>query len=250
MPVRLLGSSPPSTQPLAKYPSIASLASYLPTSRAPQGDGFVSYKVLPKSTAVTGSRVDALATIIFDDNAPLDTPPIFNALDASAPTSNVLPLAETQANGLFNVRWTASDGSVGSGSKSVDVYVSENGAAYRLWLEDTELLEANYIGVAGSSYAFYTTASDKTGNQEIEPNVADAQTYVFDPFGAPSVPSIPSSSDSGISNSDHRTNQRQPQFVGTGVPGYTIVVYGNGNRSPKGLSMPAAITWFSHPAHW
>jgi len=56
---------------------------------APLGEGFTTYSVRAEDGKPTGTRIDAQATIIFDINAPIDTPSIFNTLDASAPTANI-----------------------------------------------------------------------------------------------------------------------------------------------------------------
>ena len=206
-----------------------------PNNTRPEGDGFVSYTVKARRSASTGSRIDALATIVFDQNAPIDTPAIFNTLDASGPDSQVLPLVETQIETRFRVAWSGGDGDVGSGIENFDVYVSENGADYRLWLDDTNLLDAEYLGGVGNTYAFFTVAKDRTGNQEPDPSTSDAITYVFDPFGAPSIPSLSPGSDSGASNSDNRTANPRPVFVGTGVPGYSIAVYANASLIVQGI---------------
>lgn len=57
---------------------------FLPVNNnSPEGEGFVRYSVLPKSTAVDGDVIDAKASIVFDTNAPIDTPPIFNTISVT-----------------------------------------------------------------------------------------------------------------------------------------------------------------------
>ena len=57
---------------------IDAFAGFLPPNiTAPEGDGFVTYSIRPKSTIATGTVIDAEATIVFDINEPIDTPPIF-----------------------------------------------------------------------------------------------------------------------------------------------------------------------------
>ncbi|MCP4347258.1 MAG: hypothetical protein GY795_17235, partial [Desulfobacterales bacterium] len=53
------------------------------------GEGFVNYTIKAKETAVTGDVIDAQARIIFDVNDPIDTPPIFNTIDADLPSSQL-----------------------------------------------------------------------------------------------------------------------------------------------------------------
>ena len=50
------------------------LAGFLPPNvTAPMGEGYVSYRVRPKLSSATGTRIDAQATVVFDTEAPLDT---------------------------------------------------------------------------------------------------------------------------------------------------------------------------------
>jgi hypothetical protein len=62
-----------------------SLVGFLPVNNTPpEGKGFVSYSVLPRSTVVTGDIIDAEARIVFDDDDPIDTPPIFNTINVTS----------------------------------------------------------------------------------------------------------------------------------------------------------------------
>ncbi len=93
----------------------------------PQGDGFVSYSVKAKRSAVTGATIDAQARIIFDGNLPIDTPAIFNTLDATRPESTVVSPV-TVVDSRVKVAWSGQDGEIGAGLSAFDVYVSENEA--------------------------------------------------------------------------------------------------------------------------
>ena len=87
----------PTTLDLTSNP----LAGFLPPDKTPpQGEGFVSYTIEPKANLATGTVISAQATVVFDQNAPLDTPTLINTLDAGAPTSSVhpLPAATTQTS--------------------------------------------------------------------------------------------------------------------------------------------------------
>ncbi|MCV4803118.1 hypothetical protein OFC41_31320, partial [Escherichia coli] len=69
--------------------------------------------------------------IYFDENEPIVTNATSNLLDADIPVSSVTALPATTANPVFTVSWTSADAPDGSGLKSVDVYVSEDGGDYR-----------------------------------------------------------------------------------------------------------------------
>ncbi|NCS52426.1 MAG: hypothetical protein GPJ23_08650, partial [Microcystis aeruginosa G13-05] len=140
------------------------------------GDGFVTYSIRPSRTAETGDVIDAVATIIFDTEEPISTPPIFNTLDVDKPSSEVNDLPATTATPEFLVSWTGTD--TGSALATYTIYVSDNGGNYTVWLDDTELTEATYTGTAGHTYSFYSVAVDNTGNTEAAPTTADATIQI------------------------------------------------------------------------
>jgi len=150
-----------------------------PNETSPEGEAFVSYLVRSRSTAASGTRIDALARIVFDENAPLDTPPIFNTIDADPPVSNVDPLPTT-SQALFNVNWSGADAG-GSGIATFDVFVSVDGAAFTLWRDDTQSVSDQYVGEVGHIYAFYSVATDNVGHVEGVPLAADATTRTVPP---------------------------------------------------------------------
>ncbi|MFM9024704.1 MAG: CARDB domain-containing protein, partial [Planctomycetaceae bacterium] len=164
---------------------------FLPVNDATgRGDGHVSYTIRAKSTVATGARVDAglvdaandfRATIVFDTEAPILTPSVFNTLDADAPSSSIAPLPATAPATTFQVAWSGTD--AGSGLAAFTVYVSENGGAFAPWLENTTARSADFVGAEGRTYAFYSVASDNVGNVESVPLVSgsivpDATTRV------------------------------------------------------------------------
>ena len=151
---------------------------FLPTNVTKgTGEGFVNYTVHANADAPTGTVIDAKATIVFTTQEPIDTPAIFNTLDASAPESHLEAVAVTTVESAqFLVRWTGSD--TGSAIASYTIYVSDNGGTYTPWLEKTTLTEATYAGQPGHSYAFYSVATDNAGNTETAPAQADLAMQV------------------------------------------------------------------------
>ena len=147
---------------------------------SPEGEGFAQYSVRPKSTASTGDVVDAQARIIFDVNEPIDTPPIFNTLDAAAPSSQVDALPGQVGDTTFQVAWSGQDDAEGSAIADFSVFVSVDGGPFEVWLENTTLTQAPYVGEEGKAYTFYSIARDNAGNVEAAPAAADASTRVGD----------------------------------------------------------------------
>ncbi len=141
------------------------------------GQGFVSYTVRAKSGDMTGTRIDAVATVVFDNNPPINTPATFNTIDASAPTSAVNPLPTHVGNPEFLVSWQGTDPS-GSALASFDVYVSTNGGPAKLFLTQTNQRSATFRGEIGDTYSFYTVARDFAGNVQPVNTIAAVSTTV------------------------------------------------------------------------
>lgn len=184
-----------------------------------RGEGFVSYTVKAKNTAVTGDKIDAEAKIIFDTQEPIDTPAIFNTIDAGVPISSVTVFdpAITQEP-QFLVSWTGLDDEGGSAIRDYTIYAAVDGSAFSIWLLNTTLTESFFVGAAGHSYAFYSTARDNAGNVEAAPGSADA-TLVVEGFG----------SLSGIVFADMNGNQAYNAPGDAGLGGWTVFLDMNGN---------------------
>ncbi|MEF7616672.1 CARDB domain-containing protein [Aquincola sp. MAHUQ-54] len=143
-----------------------------------RGEGFLSYTIKAKRTVATGTVIDATARIVFDTEEPIDTPPIFNTLDAGLPSSAVTALPATTEEPTFLVSWSGADADGGSALASYTIYVSTNGGDWNPWLVNTTLTESLYEGVAGNHYAFFSVARDNAGNVEAVPETADAMISV------------------------------------------------------------------------
>ncbi|MCX6880138.1 MAG: hypothetical protein NTW21_41000, partial [Verrucomicrobia bacterium] len=141
------------------------MAGFLPpNATAPEGEGFVTYTIHPKRPGISGTRVDALATIVFDVNAPILTPAIFHTLDDGPPTVT-LTLTPTGAGGTnVVVKWLGDDRG-GVGIVSYDVEVSLNGGPYVAWLTDTLQTQATYPGYFGQQLQFRVSTADFLGQQ-------------------------------------------------------------------------------------
>jgi hypothetical protein len=149
-----------------------------PNTNAPNGEGFVEYSVSAATTDPTGAVINAQATITFNGQPPLSTASIFNTIEAGAPASAVLALPAYTVSPTFDVAWQGVNAPGGVGIASYDIYVSQNGSPYYLWLQNTALNDSTFTGLPGSSYAFYSIAEDSAGNIQPTPNVPDATTFI------------------------------------------------------------------------
>jgi hypothetical protein len=150
-----------------------------PNQNPPAGEGFVTYFVRPKPALASGTRIDAQARIVFDLNAPIDTPAIFNTFDALTPTSSVQPLPPVIVADTYLVEWSGTDEPAGSGIAAYDLYVSVDGGPPTLLLTTTDT-SISLGGKEGRSYAFFTVARDNVGHVEPFPAQPDATTIYFD----------------------------------------------------------------------
>ena len=66
----------------------------------------------------------------------------------------------------------------GSGAVTYNVYVSTNGGGFAPWLEENAGTSANFTGQDGDTYAFYCTAEDAAGLEQIYQAEVQAQTVI------------------------------------------------------------------------
>jgi RHS repeat-associated protein len=142
------------------------------------GEGYVQYTIQPISTLSTGTTVDQQASVVFDINPPLATDSALNTIDSGPPTSSVTSLPSTEASTAFTVSWSGTDDSGGSGIATYSIFVSTNGGAFAPVLTDTTATTATFFGQSGSTYAFYSVATDNVGNVQATPTLAQTSTTV------------------------------------------------------------------------
>ncbi|WP_169979857.1 RHS repeat-associated core domain-containing protein [Tautonia rosea] len=160
------------------------LAGFLPPDDdSGRGQGFVSYTIEPGILDATGTQYDAQAQIVFDTEAALLTNIHRNTIDASPPVSFVESLPATSTP-IFQVRFGGTD--AGSGIKARDVWVQEDDGPWRIWLINTTLRSAEFVGNPGKTYRFLSNATDKVGNAEPRRITADTFTRTMAP-GLPVV---------------------------------------------------------------
>lgn len=155
------------------------LGGFLPPNtdaNAPKGSGSVAFTVMPKKGLATGTEVRNRARIVFDTNAPIDTPEWLNTLDNTKPQSLILGLPQTQTSTTFQVVWQGDD--QGAGVTDYTVYVAENGGAFTPWQTNTAQTSAMFTGQVGKRYDFYSIARDQVGNEEGQKTVADTSTII------------------------------------------------------------------------
>ena len=173
-----------SIDPVTGMPPRDPYAGFLPPNQtSPQGEGYVTYSLESVGNAASGTRLDALATIVFDTNAPIDTPPFHNLLDGLPPAAcQVAGLPARVATDSFTVSWTGSDDPAGSGIGVYDIFVSIDSGTFQPWLQITDQTSAIFDGEFGHHYAFYCRAIDNVGHMQPYLPVIQAQTTVAEGY--------------------------------------------------------------------
>jgi hypothetical protein len=139
------------------------------------GQGFVNYKVQQNSGLSQGTVFENKAEIVFDVNEPIETPTVIHTIDLEKPTS-VASSPATSDSASFTVYLDGSDPE-GSGIATYAVYMSVNGGPWKLWI-NTENPYPVFTGSSGSSYSFYSVASDWAGLKEDKEPLIETTTLV------------------------------------------------------------------------
>jgi hypothetical protein len=161
-----------SIDPTTGMPPLNPLVGFL----SPGTGASVSFSVTPTAGLGTGTQVAEQATVVFDANAPINTPTWVNTIDNTPPVSHVSALPSASSCPNFRVGWSGSD--VGSGVQGFTIYSSDNGGPFVAWLSNTTAAAGTFTGTAGHAYSFYSIATDLTGNVEAAKTSAEASTSV------------------------------------------------------------------------
>ncbi|MBA3514349.1 MAG: hypothetical protein H0T77_08245, partial [Pyrinomonadaceae bacterium] len=103
-----------SLDPATMQPTENALAGFLPPNKnTPEGEGAVTFTVQAKPGLAEGTEIRNKARIVFDTNAPIDTPEWLNTIDNSKPVSQVAALAASQNTASFPVNWSGTDTGAG-----------------------------------------------------------------------------------------------------------------------------------------
>jgi RHS repeat-associated protein len=196
-----------------------------PNDDTGRGDGFLSYTIRAKNNLPTGTVIDAEARIVFDTEAPVDTPPIFNTLDSVAPTTTMDPIARFQTGNEISLSWLGADDAQGSAVADYTVTVSRNGGAPTIWLSNTTLTNGLYLAEPGNIYAFSVRARDAAGNTEAPSATPDAIIRIGSAApDAPSGLSMTAATDSGALATDALTKIIRPVVTGIAEAGSTVTL--------------------------
>ncbi|MEL6865389.1 MAG: T9SS type A sorting domain-containing protein [Bacteroidota bacterium] len=141
-------------------------AGFLPVndSLIGNGEGFVNFTIKAHPNSVTGDRIEAGASIVFDNNPAIQTNLAINTIDADYPISQIDSIAPNVATGQYQLSWSGTD--IGAGIASYDLYRSANGQSFSPYLQDYVDTIYLFEGSPDSSYRFFVLSKDHVGNSE------------------------------------------------------------------------------------
>lgn len=154
-----------SLDPMTMEPTDDVMQGFLPVNYdGASGVGEVGFEIDLKGKFAEGTNISNRASIVFDKNAPIQTPAWTNIIDATPPTSHVTNVSLKDAN-TFLIEWEGKDAL--SGAWKYDVYYTLEGRSDWICLKegcDTTAIEKEAVG--GLTYKFCVVATDSAGNVE------------------------------------------------------------------------------------
>lgn len=154
--------------PETELPPEDPLAGFLPPNvTSPEGEGHVAYTVQMKDLPA-GTAVPNQASIVFDTNAPIETPVWSNTIDKAPPTVT-LTAASAGGSAEANVTWGGADDA--SGISRWDIRVSRDGGVPSPFLVAREAGSRTFTADVTGRYTFQASALDGAGNRVESPTV-------------------------------------------------------------------------------
>lgn len=139
--------------------------------------GWVKYTIEPLDNLPDGTVFENRAHVNFDGVGPWGKAPPYgpwiNTYDLEIPSSEVTVVElDDTGTSVLNLEWNGDDNQ-GVGIRNYTIYYQENGGPFEPFLVDTLTGSGEFVAELGSSYCFYSVATDKVGNFEEEPSIPD-----------------------------------------------------------------------------
>lgn len=166
-----------SLDPMTMEPTLDALQGALPVNTDGQGLGEVLFDIRLKNGLEHEAEIPNKATIVFDENEPIETPTWTNIIDAVRPTSNVESV--TQIDGVTaEVSISATDET--SGPWQYDVYAQYGtGSEWVKVAEGVSVEEKATVRICGGvTNNFYSVVTDMAGNVEQKEPVVEKSLNV------------------------------------------------------------------------
>jgi hypothetical protein len=135
-----------------------------PNTIMPEGEGSVSFTIIPNQTLADGVVIKNHASIIFDQNESILTNTWQNTVDALPPASTV---SATRVYGSSEIHLTLNGSDASSGLAYYNLFIQEEGGEW-LSIGNTYGETETIIADSSKQYNFYVVANDQVGNTEIK----------------------------------------------------------------------------------
>ncbi|XP_066930554.1 uncharacterized protein [Clytia hemisphaerica] len=146
------------------------LVGFLPPNplNGTDGQGFFTYTVRAKEDTSTYSVINAKASIIFDQNEAIETPPIFNTIDGDEPFVNI-SLVNTTRNYSSSVIIKVNSQDEGSGLSHYDVFkINETDGTREPLLHNMNSNLFTLDFASGTDNVISVSSYDNVGNQMVD----------------------------------------------------------------------------------
>ncbi|HEX5927892.1 MAG TPA: hypothetical protein VFY48_00695 [Solirubrobacterales bacterium] len=222
------------------------LAGFLPPNvAAPEGEGLFSYTVTPK-TLSSGTVVANQASIVFDENEPIETPTWTNTIDREPPAATVTVEGEP-APDAAKISWSGSDDA--AGIALYEVRVSKNGGPFSLWKASSAPGSATFVAAGSGNYSFRVVARDGADNVGQSPlagiALAHARSLTVVKSGLGTVTSNPTGIQCGSTCEKAFASGTEVTLTATPSPGYVFTGWpgtGCGGTGACTVSMETDVT--------
>ncbi len=183
----------------------------------------------------------SVATDQFGNRQPTPAAGQATARVDTTPPGSIVTELPAFSPAAFTLRWSGSDDAGGSGVAGYDVYVSDNGAAFRPFLTGTANTSAIFQGQTGHTYAFYSVATDTLGNRQATPSVAQTSTAVDGVAPTSTVLALPEGS-----KPDFLVKWTGSDTGGAGIATYDVFVSDSGGPFAPFVTAIAATSATFH----
>lgn len=137
-----------------------------PNVNAPEGEGYVSFRVDLKPGLSSGTEIKNKAVIIFDKNFPIETNEFVNTLDLLPPTTVMASATKIAAD---SVRVECQSLDDGSGVSYYLLFASRGEGDYQYMGQYYDNVMTCPVEGNATDYSFYVLTVDEVGNMELVP---------------------------------------------------------------------------------
>jgi hypothetical protein len=173
-----------------------------PNDSTGRGEGFVSYEIDAKENLNHGDSISNKASIIFDENAAIETNTWTNIISTDELQSKILEDYEEVDSTSVVLNWKqVTRKPFSTDLTGYNIYVSKDDKDYRKWLEGTPDQKARFTGEPDQTYYFISQAIGVKNQVEAFKDNYDVKVN-FDSTGSTGSELIPKQKD--LLNSNHQ----------------------------------------------